>query len=92
MFLRALTRRVNVSGIRTAVTAAGDGKYHPKTTSEIWLGDKGAYPIMVGIAWCVVYCVGFGTYYLWTSKDVNLRQKKSSCWRGEMALQVNEDD
>ena len=47
-----------------------DGVFRPKTTYEVWTGDAGAYPIMVGIGWCLFFGTSFGIYYFFSSPDV----------------------
>lgn len=84
MFARMMSRNV-LKVARGFATLSQSGAYRPKTTSEIWLGDKGAYPIMFGIVCCGVCSSGFGLHYLWTSNDVNLvHHKGKTFFRGNM--------
>lgn len=91
MFAR--TARKVVSPFKSAISrassvAARDGVFKEKATKQIWLGDAGAYPIMVGIAWCGVFGTCFGIYYALTSPDVRLwGQSRDRLFRGAIAAE-----
>jgi hypothetical protein len=63
-------------------SSSGSGEFKQKTFKEVWLGDKGAYPIMAGIGFCICYTSSNSLYYLIKSPDVNLTKSKSEFMRG----------
>lgn len=86
MFSTAMRRSFAPMKATRAFSAARDGVFKPKTTKDIWLGDGGAYPVMVGIGWCCFFCTAFSIYYASTSPDVRLWGKsRDQLFRGEIA-------
>lgn len=62
-----------------------DGVFKPKSTSQIWTGDAGAYPIMVGIGWCIFFGTSFSVYYFMSSPDVRpWGEARRMLFRGEL--------
>jgi hypothetical protein len=71
---------------RASTVAARSGVFKEKLATQIWLGDAGAYPVMVGIIWCAAFGTGFGIYYATTSPDVRLwGQSRERLFRGAIA-------
>ncbi len=70
---------------RSSVAAARDGVFKPKSAKDVWTGDAGAYPVMVGIGWCLVFAAGFGAYYFLKSPDVRvIGDSRVKLFRGEL--------
>jgi hypothetical protein len=90
MFAQTARKMMRVPGtaIARASTAARDGVFKEKESKKIWLGDAGAYPVMAGLVWCVIFATGFGTWYMSSSPDVKLfGQTKKRLFRGEIAAE-----
>ena len=74
-----------VDVVARCASTARDGVYRMKPASKIWLGDAGAYPIMVAIGGILGSCTGVGLYYMVTSPDVRLwGQSRSHPFRGSV--------
>jgi hypothetical protein len=89
MFARMMKRGLRVPAKIVSRGASGttvrDGVFKGKDIKNIWLGDAGAYPVMVGIAWCCFFCTSFGIYYASTSPDVRLiGESRRRLFRGEL--------
>ena len=70
---------------KSSHAAVRDGVFRPKSTKDIWAGDAGAYPVMVGIAWCLVFAGGFSLYYFVSSPDVRvIGDSRVKLFRGEL--------
>ncbi len=77
------------SQIRRSSTASAssirDGVFRPKSTKDIWAGDAGAYPVMAGIGWCLVFGAGFSLYYFLKSPDVRvIGDSRVKLFRGQL--------
>jgi hypothetical protein len=71
-----------------------DGVFRPKNQKDIWLGDKGAYPIMTIAVIGSCCCVAFGAFYLTTSPDAKLSpgSTRSKMFRGDIAHEYMKED
>mmetsp|Transcript_7840 Transcript_7840/g.11579 ORF Transcript_7840/g.11579 Transcript_7840/m.11579 type:complete len:83 (-) Transcript_7840:167-415(-) len=54
---------------RTFATA---GSHQKKTMNEIWLGDRGAYPVIGIMGFATVFCFGVGMRCLTSHPDVRI--------------------
>jgi len=63
----ASVRRSAVAQTRLFSAAAAPAE---KSFAQIWLSDKGAYPIIGIISGAVALCTGWGVRFLLTSPDV----------------------
>lgn len=89
MFAQTARRLARPISRRAASSApARDGVFKGTDQKKIWLGDAGAYPVMVGIGWCIFFCAAFGTWYMGSSPDVRLwGSSRDRQFRGEIAAE-----
>mmetsp|Transcript_9701 Transcript_9701/g.10207 ORF Transcript_9701/g.10207 Transcript_9701/m.10207 type:complete len:97 (-) Transcript_9701:232-522(-) len=82
---KTISKQINKSFLSSSSTVR-DGVFKPKTTLQVWTGDAGAYPIMVGIGWCIFFGASFSVYYATSSPDVRLwGESRRKLFRGEMS-------
>ena len=88
--IRKTISKVSLNQIRKFSSSSSsigikDGVFRPKSTTEIWTGDAGAYPIMVGIGWCLFFGASFSVYYAFSSPDVRMwGESRRKLFRGKL--------
>mmetsp|Transcript_15311 Transcript_15311/g.13848 ORF Transcript_15311/g.13848 Transcript_15311/m.13848 type:complete len:94 (-) Transcript_15311:51-332(-) len=84
-FKSVINSSIRNNQIRNLATHSKSGVFKPKTTSEIWLGDSGAYPVMFVIGFAVVFSLGTGIWFMATSPDARIsKYSRKTLFRGEL--------
>lgn len=92
--LQQIAKRVPKSRPLSSAAPVRDGVFREKTTKGIWLGDKGAFPIMSITVVGACCCASFGVFYLLTSPDVRLTpgSSRSKMFRADIAHDYIKED
>jgi hypothetical protein len=74
-------------------TAARPKVYKPKTVTEAWCSDTGAYPVMGVIVFAVCFCSAYMGYQITTHPDSRVnKHSRKSIFRGELKEYYNNGD
>ncbi len=67
---------------RSFATAARSTGFNPKTTSQVWLGDSGAYPIMGIIAFASAMAIAVSAHKMQHPDTKFNKNYRKSLFRG----------